>query len=272
MRNQQSAQNEAYLKLKIFTAGAVAGLLVDTALFPIDTIKSRMQSEFGLIGSGGLKNLYRGLPAILVGSIPNSAIFFLTYETAKARLSSLQHPLASQMIAAVMGETAACTIRVPYEVIKMRAQTSLLPEKTMTVFRTTLATEGVRGLYRGYLTTVAREAPFCMIQYPIWESLKARHSRMYRKNPSALQSGFYGSIAAGIAAFVTTPLDVAKSRTMLAKGGDKQAKGNITEILSTIFRERGIRGLFSGAVPRVTLISLGGAIFLGSYEFFMGIL
>lgn len=56
---------------RIMAAGAVAGLLVDTVLFPIDTIKSRAQSQAGLFASGGFRNIYRGLPSILVGSIPN---------------------------------------------------------------------------------------------------------------------------------------------------------------------------------------------------------
>lgn len=56
---------------RILTAGAVAGLVVDTSLFPIDTIKARLQSKSGFVKSGGFKNLYRGLPPVLAGSIPN---------------------------------------------------------------------------------------------------------------------------------------------------------------------------------------------------------
>lgn len=56
---------------RILTAGAVAGLVVDTSLFPIDTIKSRLQSKAGFIKSGGFSHLYRGLQPVLVGSVPN---------------------------------------------------------------------------------------------------------------------------------------------------------------------------------------------------------
>lgn len=37
---------------------------------------------------------------------------------------------------------------------------------------TTLPFQGVRGLYRGYLTTILREVPFSFIQFPVWEQLK----------------------------------------------------------------------------------------------------
>ena len=32
--------------------------------------------------------------------------------------------------------------------------------------------QGVLGLYRGYFTTLAREIPFSLIQFPLWEFLK----------------------------------------------------------------------------------------------------
>ena len=34
--------------------------------------------------------------------------------------------------------------------------------------------QGVRGLYRGYFTTISREIPFSFIQYPVWEYFKVR--------------------------------------------------------------------------------------------------
>lgn len=56
---------------RIMLAGATAGLVVDTSLFPVDTIKSRLQSGPGFVKSGAFKNLYRGLLPVLAGSVPN---------------------------------------------------------------------------------------------------------------------------------------------------------------------------------------------------------
>lgn len=56
---------------RVMLAGATAGLVVDTSLYPVDTIKSRLQSGQGFVKSGGFKNLYRGLMPVLVGSVPN---------------------------------------------------------------------------------------------------------------------------------------------------------------------------------------------------------
>lgn len=52
-------------------AGAVAGIAVDTILFPLDTIKTRLQSQQGFIKAGGFRNIYAGLGSSLIGSAPN---------------------------------------------------------------------------------------------------------------------------------------------------------------------------------------------------------
>lgn len=63
--------------------GAVAGLSVDLSLYPIDTIKTRLQSSQGFIKSGGFKNVYRGMGSVAVGSAPGAALFFTTYYAGK---------------------------------------------------------------------------------------------------------------------------------------------------------------------------------------------
>lgn len=43
-------------------------------LFPIDTLKTRLQSEKGFIKSGGFKRLYNGLGPAAVGSVPTGKL------------------------------------------------------------------------------------------------------------------------------------------------------------------------------------------------------
>lgn len=66
-------------------AGGTAGVVVETALYPIDTIKTRLQAARGgekLI----LKGLYSGLAGNLVGVLPASALFVGVYEPIKQKL------------------------------------------------------------------------------------------------------------------------------------------------------------------------------------------
>uniref|UniRef100_A0A3Q2NWN2 Mitochondrial S-adenosylmethionine carrier protein n=1 Tax=Fundulus heteroclitus TaxID=8078 RepID=A0A3Q2NWN2_FUNHE len=143
-------------------AGGCAGMSVDLTLFPLDTIKTRLQSQQGFHKAGGFKGIYAGVPSAAVGSFPNAAAFFVTYECAKSLLgasAAFAAPHAapvSHMLAASLGEIVACLIRVPTEVVKQRTQASP-SSSSYNMLRATLTEEGFRGLYRGYSSTVLRE-------------------------------------------------------------------------------------------------------------------
>lgn len=63
--------------------GGVGSFAVDVALYPIDTIKTRLQTEQGFKAAGGFRHLYRGLSSVVVGTAPNAALFFFVYEQLK---------------------------------------------------------------------------------------------------------------------------------------------------------------------------------------------
>lgn len=253
-------------------AGALAGTTVDLSLFPLDTLKTRLQSSSGFFASGGFSGIYRGIGSALVGSAPGAAFFFCTYETSKSLLSRTQtsEPV-THMLAASLGEVAACAVRVPTEVVKQRAQAGLSGGSSSAALRAILAlrkTEGQglaavwRGLYRGWGITIFREVPFTVIQFPLWEGMKAWRRRNNGGKPvSGTESALFGSLAGAVAASTTTPLDVLKTRVMLS-----EKKVSVAQVFGQMVREEGVRPFFAGVVPRVTWISIGGAIFLGSYQ------
>lgn len=250
-------------------AGGTAGTTVDIVLFPLDTIKTRLQSEAGFIKSGGFRGIYSGLLSAALGSAPTAAIFFVAYESTKSAFGVVQvnkrfHSMG-HMLAASFGEVSACLLRVPVEVVKQRTQ-ALNTGSSFASFQHTLKTEGIRGFYRGYFSTVGREIPFSVIQFPLWELMKSWWSRKSGEPIAAWQSSICGAVAGGTSAAITTPLDVVKTRIMLAEKGTHLAKGSIRSTMEHILREEGIRGLFSGIAPRVLWISIGGSIFLGIYE------
>jgi hypothetical protein len=72
-----------------------------------------------------------------------------------------------------------------------------------------------------------------------------------------------GSIAAGSAAFITTPMDVLKSKMMTDR--NHYYKGAL-DCAKKIFSEDGIKGFFKGAVLRTLPLSFTGTIFFTSYE------
>ncbi|KAI4096856.1 MAG: hypothetical protein LQ344_000656 [Seirophora lacunosa] len=258
-------------------AGALAGTTVDFSLYPIDTLKTRLQSSTGFYPSGGFRGIYAGVGSALVGSAPGAALFFVTYEEIKSRLRVFRerHETAvawsepvEHMVAASAGEVAACAVRVPTEVIKQRAQAAQQPS-SMAALRFILAQRvdigalGVwREMYRGWGITIMREVPFTAVQFPLWEGMKSwRRRGTGREEVSAVESGLLGSLAGAVAAGLTTPLDVLKTRMMLAK--EKQAA---LPLFRQIWNESGPQAFVAGIGPRIMWISAGGAIFLGSYQ------
>ncbi|KAG8733092.1 S-adenosylmethionine transporter [Ceratobasidium sp. 414] len=85
----------------------------------------------------------------------------------------------------------------------------------------------------------------------MYEFFKMRLAKALERSIGPHEAAVCGSVAGGIAAAVTTPLDVLKTRIML----DMQ-----------IYRTEGAGALFSGVVPRTLWISAGGAVFLGVWE------
>ncbi|KAF9525853.1 mitochondrial carrier domain-containing protein [Crepidotus variabilis] len=253
-------------------AGAMAGTSVDLLFFPIDTIKTRLQSSQGFWKAGGFVGMYKGIGSVFVGSAPGAAAFFSTYEFLKQKIP-LRDNLApfNHMLAASGGEVAACLIRVPTEVVKTRTQTSAygdLGKSSFRAFRMVLSEEGVRGLYRGFRITVMREIPFTSLQFPLYEFLKSKLSQKIGRKPLyAREAAVCGSIAGGVAAALTTPLDVLKTRVMLdLRDPSKEKLPSLSGRLKSIYAKEGMKALFAGALPRTLWISAGGAVFLGVYE------
>jgi solute carrier family 25 S-adenosylmethionine transporter 26 len=86
-------------------SGACAGTTVDIALYPLDTLKVRMQSEKGFLAAGGFRGVYNGVLATALGAAPGAAFFFSAYEVFKPIFRKMnggvEHPLQHSFSASV---------------------------------------------------------------------------------------------------------------------------------------------------------------------------
>jgi hypothetical protein len=256
-----------------------------------------------------IRGIYAGLPSVLFGSAPSAASFFIVYDGVKRTLlppssssssepPSRAHVFFTHSLASSLGEISACAVRVPTEVIKQRAQAGLFGGSSLLALKDILSlrhavpesqiTTGgapvkrgygqvIRELYRGAGITIAREIPFTVLQFTMWESMKATYAQRYLRREEgasikesqipASTSAMFGSVAGAIAAGLTTPLDVIKTRVMLARRGDGgvDAPVRVKEIVRGIAQE-GLGAFWRGIGPRVAWIGIGGAVFLGSYQ------
>lgn len=138
----------------------------------------------------GLIGFFRGLPLGLVGMFPYAAIDLSTFEYLKRTLIAKKAreqgcheddvPLgnfATGAIGATSGGFSA-SIVYPLNVLRTRLQTqgTVMHPPTYNgigdVLRSTLASEGPRGLYKGLTPNLLKVAPAMSISYVVYENAK----------------------------------------------------------------------------------------------------
>ncbi|EME31823.1 Probable S-adenosylmethionine carrier 2, chloroplastic [Galdieria sulphuraria] len=278
-------------------AGGVAGFAADSVVHPIDTVKARLQFQQGsnlkyrgmlhafttIIKEEGVrKGLYTGVDAVLLGSVPSHAITFGVYHlvkrTTEPRLKSTELLPLVDLAAGALSEVAALSTYVPAEVAAKRMQTAKLGfsreyVSALHAFRMIVRTEGIRGLYVGFLPTMLRDVPFTSLQFAFFEQVKILwRSFAHRSSLNNTETYVSGSFAGGLAAALTNPFDVVKTRMQTQPVGNDRKYKSLVHCFCQIMKEEGFLAFFKGVVPRVVWIAPASGITLGVFEGLVSIL
>lgn len=209
--------------------------------------------------------------------------------------------------ASALAETISCAVLAPAEIVKQRAQVNA-ELSTNQVFKALLSSRDWRGLWQGYVGLLGRNVPVTAIQFMLYENFKSRYrlskvsssatltttttttTKRERKEGeriklSAIESGLCAAGSGSIAAGVTTPMDVLKTRIMLQSSSSSSSSSSASskskqetqkefdrthksmiQLGKQVLREEGVRGLFRGLGLRVVWTSMGLSLYLGSYE------
>eukprot|EP00884_Botryococcus_braunii_P016663 jgi/Botrbrau1/3680/Bobra.0008s0009.2 len=267
-------------------AGAVAGISEHVTMFPVDTIKTRMQALGhpgqrlhgstlrhalqAVLKREGMMGLYGGVWAVAAGAGPAHALYFAVYESAKERLGATaegHHPVA----AAAAGAAATLTsdaLMTPCDVIKQRLQVARSPYKGIwDCIHKTWRKDGIGAFFRSYRTTVLMNVPYTAVNVPVYESTKKLLGKAGEEE-GLLAQLTAGSMAGASAALLTNPLDVVKTRLQLEGVNSATRYGTtaVVPILRSIVREEGQGALWWGVRARVLFHAPAAAICWGSYE------
>lgn len=130
----------------------------------------------------------------------------------------------------------------------------------------TLKNEGIGGLFSGYYATLVRDVPYTMLELGLYENIKT-FLRKYKKTDTLTQTEELtaAAITGGITGFLTTPLDLIKTRLMIQSSTGGQYSG-IVDALSSIYQSGGVEALFTGSAARVAWLLPFTTIYLGVYE------
>ena len=203
-------------------------------------------------------------------------------------------PALSHLVAGCAAECVAGMVFVPLDVVKQLHQHSLVPftysgkaasaasihstsaQPQSRLFQRCLQTcqseiapltylwqkEGFRGLYRGYLSTIAVFAPNSAIYFAVYEKLKALG---LSSDPHAPPNGpkllLYAIGAASVSAMCTNPLDVVKTRVQVTGTSAVQVLQNMAK------NEGLLRSLRKGVWQRVFAVAPGMAITIACADY-----
>ncbi|KAI1366322.1 mitochondrial carrier domain-containing protein [Xylaria arbuscula] len=189
-----------------FVAGGAAGMVAQFCVYPLDTLKFRLQSEYvsggargnalllqtarKMFAEGGTRAAYRGVTMGLVGMFPYSAIDMGTFEflktnyiqyKAKASGCHEEDAQPSTFATGIMGASSGAfgaSVVYPLNVLRTRLQTqgtSMHPARYTGIWdvaHKTVRNEGVRGLYKGLMPNLLKVAPALSITWMVYEKTK----------------------------------------------------------------------------------------------------
>ncbi|KIW49748.1 hypothetical protein PV05_11397 [Exophiala xenobiotica] len=281
------------------------------------TFNSTLDGLKKIARNEGYLTLWRGLSPTLAMAIPANVIYFTGYDWLRynhaSPLRKLTNDVYVPLIAGSIARVAAAIAVSPVEMFRTRMQAT--SGGTTGVFKDTLLglhrmtqTQGYTSLWRGLTLTMWRDVPFSGIYWWGYEAMRnrltdsreaasgreldsqrsmtgGRQSQAHESQMTTFVDSFLAGAGSGaIAAFVTTPFDVGKTRQQVyhhagddapsvvaAKEFAKQGKPipeelSIPRFLYHIFREEGMAGLFRGWAARCLKIAPACAIMISSYE------
>ncbi|KAI1430893.1 mitochondrial carrier [Xylaria sp. CBS 124048] len=189
-----------------FVAGGVAGMVAQFCVYPLDTLKFRLQSEYvsggprgnalllqtarKMLAEGGARAAYRGVTMGLIGMFPYSAIDMGTFELLKttyvqynAKKTGCHEEDAqpSTFATGIMGASSGAfgaSVVYPLNVLRTRLQTqgtTMHPARYTGIWdvaHKTVKNEGVRGLYKGLMPNLLKVAPALSITWMVYENAK----------------------------------------------------------------------------------------------------
>lgn len=204
---------------------------------------------------------------------------------------------------ASFGEAISLATYVPTEVVAKRMQVAAVGpgrhyRHAFHALSSISRVEGARGLYAGAAATALRDIPYTAVQLALYEAGKALVLRGggvpdptggggsgggsgggvkgvdHEKGGGGSGTdgvgfgvaGGLGALAGGIAAAVTNPLDVVKTRLQTQPGGVERMYTGVWDCMRRVVREEGWGALGRGVGARVAWVAPSSAIVLAVFE------
>lgn len=301
-------------------SSAVLWTLQDGSVYPFDLVKARLQVQGALpyvnfryrntldsfkqmIHQEGVTSFWKGFGTQTAGTIPTRVIYYTCYEIVSQQLNKIAKKtnfdnsyteFTNDCLAGGAAELVSACIWIPFDIVVQRLQIQgpLLkgqsPRYTgpIDAVRKILQYEGLEGLFRGYGPTLATFIPYGAVSFGVYQLTK-KHINSVSNDGSLVVNVISGFIAGVVAATVTNPMDVAKTRIQtqeiitikkfMHENNKKsllfpqypEIRPKYTGAFSTILlimKEEGWRALGKGLTARICGGAPAAALSFGIYE------
>ncbi|BBN14687.1 solute carrier family 25, member 38 [Marchantia polymorpha subsp. ruderalis] len=261
-----------------FMAGSGAGMISTTILQPFEVVKTHMQARdcpggHSIRGAvrviserDGVTGFWRGTGAACVRVGLGAGLYFAMLGPVLSTLQTIytsgqssgvsmhdKLPVAITMSAGSLTRLLASAMTCPITVVKTRmeyaAASGLNYTGTASALLAIKRTEGISGLYSGMVPTLLRDAPYSGLYLMLYNRIRYSLKDHFDPNniPHTYINFVSGALAGSSATFFTHPPDVVRTRMQLERS---QSTG-IVSTVRQIVQVEGVKGLFSGVLPRI---------------------
>ncbi|XP_055077013.1 mitochondrial brown fat uncoupling protein 1 [Periophthalmus magnuspinnatus] len=277
------------LGVKMASAGAAA-CIADLVTFPLDTAKVRLQIQgektavqniryrgvFGTIATmvrtEGPRSLYNGLVAGLQRQVCFASVRIGLYDNVRDFYTGgKDNPgVLVRILAGCTTGAMAVSFAQPTDVVKVRFQAQMNLDGvarryngTMQAYRHIFQNEGLRGLWKGTLPNITRNALVnCteLVTYDLIKEAILRHKLMSDNLPCHFVSAFGAGFVTTV---IASPVDVVKTRYMNSPPGQYKSAINCAWVMLT---KEGPTAFYKGFVPSFLRLGSWNIVMFVSFE------
>jgi solute carrier family 25 (adenine nucleotide translocator) protein 4/5/6/31 len=279
--------------------GGVAAAVSKTVAAPIERVKLLIQNQDEMIKQGRLREKYRGIGDCFSRVINEEGFFYLW----RGNVANVLRYFPTQALnfafkdyfkrmfgynkdkdgywtwfagnLASGGMAGACSLAFVYSLDYARTRLANDAKSSgkgggerqfnglLDVYKKTIATDGIAGLYRGFVISCVGIVVYRGLYFGMFDSLKpVLLTGGLEKNFGAVFLLGWGiTIVAGLASY---PIDTVRRRMMMTSGEKVKYNGSL-DCFAKVVKEEGVSSLFKGAGANI-LRAVAGAGALSGYD------
>jgi solute carrier family 25 (adenine nucleotide translocator) protein 4/5/6/31 len=301
--NDTSNTSSPNSPLRSLVAGAAAGAFSKTVTAPIERVKLLLQLSPSnetsvrqvvkhVYQQEGLLAFWRGNTPSVLQKSANSALNFMLMDWFKqvntTIMTTLYGPsyqqsrstqVVNSLVSGGLSGATTTTLLYPLEFLRTRLAVDINKGDGRRQFRGmrdvivyTYKTDGIRGVYKGYGTSIFYVAMHRVVYLGGFDVAKTE--MLHCKHATTLDMAERVVIAQGVsllAAAVCYPLDTVRRQLMMQAGKSDKQFTTTWACARSIYANQGVKGFFKGLGPQLAK-TVGGALLLVAYDSFRGVM